>query len=351
MQWYYVNAAKQQVGPLPDDEFNKLVQSGTVTAQTLVWHEGMKNWTDYGSASGAASVPSAIGTAAAPTGEGGQGACSQCGKTFPMDELVKYDANLICAACKPAFFQRLQEGAAVGRSPGGTGATPNHELAAQARTALAGHWWLAVGLLFLAGIISQIAASTFAPIVLIVAGPLYLGETLFFLAVARDEGPSIGMLFRGFSNFGPAFLLMLVTIVFVLLWSVLLVVPGIIAALSYSQAFFIMADDPSVGAMGALRKSKEMMRGMKWKLFCLGFRFIGWYLLCMVPILIAVMTAGFTLVRSIVTKSADMAGLAGGVGIALALIFVASVASLFVDAYLRTSMAAFYEDIRDRTAE
>jgi uncharacterized membrane protein len=64
----------------------------------------------------------------------------------------------------------------------------------------------------------------------------------------------------------------------------LLIIPGIMAGLSYSQTFYILSEDPSIGAMDAIRKSKEMMYGNRWKLFCLGLRFIGWLLLCILTL-------------------------------------------------------------------
>jgi uncharacterized membrane protein len=64
----------------------------------------------------------------------------------------------------------------------------------------------------------------------------------------------------------------------------LLIVPGIIAALSYSMTYFIIAENDSIGSLEAITKSKEMMRGNKWKLFCLCCRFLGWILLCILTI-------------------------------------------------------------------
>lgn len=68
-------------------------------------------------------------------------------------------------------------------------------------------------------------------------------------------------------------------ILFIVLWSFLLIIPGIIAAYGYSLIFFILADEPSIGISEALKKSKAMMRGYKWKYFCLSFRFFGWVIL------------------------------------------------------------------------
>ena len=64
----------------------------------------------------------------------------------------------------------------------------------------------------------------------------------------------------------------------------MLIIPGIIAAYAYSMAFFIMADNPSVGALEAIRRSKAIMRGRKAKLFCLDLRFLGWGILCLLTL-------------------------------------------------------------------
>lgn len=63
-------------------------------------------------------------------------------------------------------------------------------------------------------------------------------------------------------------------VIFIFLWTLLLVVPGIIAAISYSQTFYIIAEDSSIGPMDALRKSREMMDGYKWKYFEMGLVFL-----------------------------------------------------------------------------
>ena len=59
---------------------------------------------------------------------------------------------------------------------------------------------------------------------------------------------------------------------FIILWALLLIIPGILAAYSYMMTFYIIADTPEITAMDALRRSKEMMYGSRWKLFCLFWR-------------------------------------------------------------------------------
>jgi uncharacterized membrane protein len=71
----------------------------------------------------------------------------------------------------------------------------------------------------------------------------------------------------------------------VTLWSCLLFIPGIIAAYRYSQAIYILVDDPTKSPMQCLRESKHMMRGHKMELFKLNMSFFGWYLLGALPTL------------------------------------------------------------------
>ena len=115
--------------------------------------------------------------------------------------------------------------------------------------------------------------------ILLVSGALQLGISLFFLAAFRRHQVKSSDIFLGFEKFGKALGLLLFRSLFVFLWSLLFVVPGIIAAFRYSQAFFILADDPSKGISQCMNESKDMMRGNKAKLFCLSLSFIGWIFL------------------------------------------------------------------------
>ena len=94
-----------------------------------------------------------------------------------------------------------------------------------------------------------------------------------------NKDAKIEQLFEGFRNFGTSILAYVLMVLFIILWTILLIIPGIIAAISYSMTFFIIAEDETIGAYDALKKSKEMMNGHKWKFFCLGFSFFGWFLL------------------------------------------------------------------------
>lgn len=156
--------------------------------------------------------------------------------------------------------------------------TPNSVLMRQARETLSPKWGLVIGTFFVYSFIS--GAASYIPLgSLILVGPLTLGITIFSLNFSRNKNPEMSQIFDGFHNFGTSLIAFLLETLFVGLWTLLFVIPGIIASLSYSQVFYIIADEPKIDAMEALRKSQRMMKGKKWKLFCLGLRFIGWFLL------------------------------------------------------------------------
>lgn len=166
--------------------------------------------------------------------------------------------------------------------------TENHMLMAQARDSLKGKWGLAVGtfvvFIVVAGF-AQVVPFVGTIISFLISGPMALGWAVFSLALARnDNAARLEMIFDGFRVFDTALGAYLLAGLFVFLWSLLLIVPGIIAALAYSQIYYLIAEDKTIGAFEVIRKSKEMMVGNKWKFFCLGLRFLGWALLCILTL-------------------------------------------------------------------
>lgn len=160
--------------------------------------------------------------------------------------------------------------------------TENSILMRQARESLSGKWDVAVGAYALYLLINIILsrfnnAGTLA--IIIVSGPMLLGAAMFSLAISRKENVKYTKIFDGFNSFVKSLMAYLLLMIFTLLWSLLLIVPGIIAAISYSQIFYILADNKSMSAEDAMERSKKMMYGYKWKYFCLRLRFIGWIIL------------------------------------------------------------------------
>ena len=164
--------------------------------------------------------------------------------------------------------------------------TPNAELMTQARESLKGKWGLAVGAFVVVLLLScvQFIPKVGQLIMLVVTGPLSVGFATFSIALARGEHAEVAQVVSGFNKFGISVGAYILMVIFILLWSLLLIIPGIIAALSYSMTYYIIADEDLTDPLEALRKSKAMMQGNKWKLFCLGLRFFGWMLLCILTL-------------------------------------------------------------------
>ncbi|MDO4745077.1 MAG: DUF975 family protein [Bacillota bacterium] len=119
--------------------------------------------------------------------------------------------------------------------------------------------------------------------IILVAGAFTLGITIIFLAIFRRQQAGVADVFLGFEHFGKAMGLMLFQGLFIFLWMLLFIVPGIIASIRYSQAFYILADDPSKSIRQCMNESKKMMKGNKAKYFCLLLSFIGWLFLSVLP--------------------------------------------------------------------
>lgn len=120
---------------------------------------------------------------------------------------------------------------------------------------------------------------------IVVTGPLLYGFTLLILEhIDTPQGGKIETLFTGFNNFLNAFVAYLLMTIFILLWALLLIIPGIMKAYSYSMTFFIMAETPNISGQDAITKSKILMQGNRWKLFCMDLRFLGWWILCILTL-------------------------------------------------------------------
>ena len=105
------------------------------------------------------------------------------------------------------------------------------------------------------------------------------GFTIFVLNTIRNAGAVYGNLLDGFGIAGRIILLNLLEGILVFLWSLLLLVPGIIAAYRYSQAIYILLDHPEKSVLECIRESKELMRGRKGELFKIDLSLLGWAIL------------------------------------------------------------------------
>lgn len=126
-------------------------------------------------------------------------------------------------------------------------------------------------------IISSVVASL---VTFIIVGPFNLSLAKISLDVVYENPTKIDHLFEGFKDFARAVLAHIINSVFIVLWSLLLIIPGIIKSISYSMTVFIIVEKKSIEPNEARKKSMQMMEGHKWDYFCLIVSFIGWVILC-----------------------------------------------------------------------
>lgn len=109
------------------------------------------------------------------------------------------------------------------------------------------------------------------------------GYRWYTLLISRNIKAGVGEIFDAFGIFFKIIWLNIVMGIFIYLWSMLFIIPGIVAAYRYSFAIYILLDDPDKGIMQCIRESKAMTYGYKWELFVLDLSFIGWNLLTIIP--------------------------------------------------------------------
>ncbi|MCD8248949.1 MAG: DUF975 family protein [Lachnospiraceae bacterium] len=146
-------------------------------------------------------------------------------------------------------------------------------------------------------------------IVLIIGGAVTLGYAQFNLNLTDDNDPRFSDLFSHMRRKWEGFCMQFFRGMMILLWSMLFVIPGIIASYRYAMTPYILAENYDLSMMEAISESKRLMRGNKWKLFTLDVSFIGWILL-----------SDFTL----------------------------GIASLWVNPYQEAARAAFYREISEQ---
>lgn len=189
----------------------------------------------------------------------------------------------------------------------------NYELRAAARESLSGNWTYPVlaTLIYLAISI----ACNFIPyvsflIAIFFVGPLAYGLSIALLKFFRGEKENVvENEFDIFSNYPRILGTVVLQNVYIFLWSLLLLIPGLIKGYSYAMTYYILHDNPEIGAEEAICRSMKMMDGHKWQLFCLHLSFIGWWLLCILTL---------------------------GIGM------------LWLAPYIQNSTAAFYEDLKSQ---
>jgi uncharacterized membrane protein len=138
-------------------------------------------------------------------------------------------------------------------------------------------WPTVVLVIFLGNFVSSIIPGVG---MLLLLGPISVGVNSFYLKRIRTNEPfAVGNALDGVrSGIGENILLGIVISVFTFLWSLLLVVPGIVKSYSYSMATYIRVDHPEYGWKECIEESKKMTYGHKMELFILDLSFLGWYI-------------------------------------------------------------------------
>lgn len=188
---------------------------------------------------------------------------------------------------------------------------PNSELRADARIALDGKWLMAaVATVIFSAVMGGLGAiPILGSLIVLFTLPIAYGYAIVMLNVFRGDEVNIGGLFDGFNDYGRILGTKLLQIVYTFLWSLLLMIPGIIKYYSYAMTDFILKDEPDLKFNAAIEKSMSMMGGKKMKLFLLDLSFIGWALL-------SILTFGL--------------------------------GYFWLQPYMKTAHAAFYEDLKEQ---
>lgn len=166
----------------------------------------------------------------------------------------------------------------------------NRDIKRTARHALSGKWGSAalVVLVYLPFYLLQAVPYVGYVIMLLIGGAFALGWSAYALKLVRHDDAGIGDLFAGFNEFGRSLGAYLLMSIYIFLWTLLLIIPGILAGLSYAMTFYILADHPEIKINDAIGLSRKLMEGRRWKYFCLMWNFFGWFILVVLTFGIAI---------------------------------------------------------------
>ncbi|MDC0034463.1 DUF975 family protein [Flavobacteriaceae bacterium] len=150
----------------------------------------------------------------------------------------------------------------------------NRELVEKTKPLLKDSFLEVFACILLASALPQIALQ-FAPqnillniVVICVSAYIQLGLAVYCIGLYKGDEVNYVTIFSRFKGLKPIVFILILSVV-IMLGFILLIIPGIILSLMYSQVFYILADDPDIGAIEAFNKSEKMMRGHKWQLFML----------------------------------------------------------------------------------
>jgi len=224
-------------------------------------------------------------------------------------------------------------GAHIATSGAASSNSNNDSTRAVVRDFQATEFWLQYRTLIIAAIVVLVI---WLIVTIVIGGAGKLGYATFNLKLVDNKDVALADLFSQFHRLGDGFCMNFLMGLYTLLWTLLFIIPGLIKTYSYAMTPYILAENPGMTATDAITESRRIMDGNKWRLFCLGFSFIGWGLLCAAPTLIALF-----IVSRIAIETQSLA--------ALLWIIPASIpsfiGSLFLTPYQEAAWAAFYRDV------
>ncbi|MCQ2555447.1 MAG: DUF975 family protein [Clostridia bacterium] len=160
----------------------------------------------------------------------------------------------------------------------------------------------------------------------VLSGAFQLGFVVFFLSFLRTRVVRYSNLFEGFNHFVKALALYILYSLIVALWSLLFIIPGIVAIFKYSQAFYILADHPEYSPWECLNESKRLMYGNKEHLFMFEFSYIGWMFIGLLP-------------QNLFIQMTNIES----VPLFMLIQFITAIPAFFAYAYFYTGNAVFYD--------
>ncbi len=175
--------------------------------------------------------------------------------------------------------------------------------------------------------------------IFLIAGAITVGYARFNLRLVEREQVSLSMLFSEFSRFWRAFAMHILRFVYIFLWTLLLIIPGVIARYAYALTPYIMEQRSELTASEAIAASKEMMKGNKGSLFYLHMTFIGWALLCMLPIYLWIIFSRLYWQINFSVLPIFIAGI------------MTLIAFLMLYAYISAAEAAFYQHVSGKSKQ
>ena len=130
------------------------------------------------------------------------------------------------------------------------------------------------------GVELEMTSQPLSFLAIFVTGPFAYSLNMIAKKVDQEEKVEVKDLFYGFKNFGRSFIANIVMDIYIFLWSLISFgIIGIIKSFSYSMTYFLLEENKGLTINEAITLSRKLMDGNKWRLFCLMFSYIGWYIL------------------------------------------------------------------------